>query len=78
MVTQTNYLKQSVNIFHSLEQPPLIEGDIVDDVATRQQIDAEANGIASTFDAIAGRRKWENGVVPYVYGSVGKFRMLSR
>eukprot|EP00795_Rhopilema_esculentum_P016336 gene16336-7726_t len=53
------------------EQPPLIEGDIVDDVATRQQIDAEAYGIASTFDAIAGRRKWENGVVPYVYGSVG-------
>ena len=34
--------------------------------------EAAADGYGSTFDAIAGRRKWEGGVVPYVYGSVGK------
>ena len=57
---------------HFSEQPLLIEGDIVDDAATRVQMEAEANGIASTFDAISGNKKWPNGVVPYVYGSVGK------
>ena len=56
------------------EQPFLIEGDIVDDIATRVQIDAEASAddLSNAFDAISGRRKWENGVVPYVYGSVGR------
>ena len=60
--------------FDFSEQPFLIEGDIVDDISTRVQIDAEASadGLSNAFDAISGRRKWENGVVPYVYGSVGK------
>jgi len=59
--------------FGIVEQPFLIEGDIVDDISTRVQIDAEASadGLSNAFDAISGRRKWENGVVPYVYGSVG-------
>ena len=52
----------------------MIEGDIVDDVATRVQMEAEASadGLSNAFDAISGRKKWENGVVPYVYGSVGR------
>lgn len=56
----------------------MIEGDIVDDVSTRVQMEAEAvsDGLSNAFDAISGRRKWENGVVPYVYGSVGKIKNI--
>lgn len=63
---------------HFTEQPFLIEGDIVDDAATRVQMEAEASadGLSNAFDAISGRRKWENGVVPYVYGTVGKIKFF--
>ena len=75
------FSKQSCQIFPFapfLEQPKLIEGDIVDDIATQVQMEAEAaaDGLSNTFDAISGNRKWQNGVVPYVYGSVGKFTSL--
>eukprot|EP00794_Sanderia_malayensis_P007567 gene7567-8406_t len=55
------------------DQPPLIEGDIVDDAHTRAMMAEErrvADGQASPFDALQ-RGKWPNGVVPYVFGSVG-------
>lgn len=54
------------------DQPPLIEGDIVDDAHTRAMMAEErrvADGQSSPFDALQ-RGKWPNGVVPYVFGSV--------
>lgn len=57
------------------DQPPLIEGDIIDDDDTRAKMELErkaADGEASVFDALNGG-KWANGVVPYVFGSVGNY-----
>ena len=51
------------------EQPPLIEGDIIDDDDTRRKIEVERTGGAA-YDAL-NRGKWPNGVVPYTFGSVG-------
>ena len=52
------------------DQPPLIEGDIIDDDDTRRKIELERTGGAA-YDALNGG-KWPNGVVPYRFGSVGK------
>ena len=54
-----------------IDQPPLIEGDIIDDDDTRQKMEAASRGGAAAFDALNGG-KWANGVVPYVFGNVGK------
>eukprot|EP00112_Aurelia_sp_Birch-Aquarium-sp1_P006001 Seg1671.13 transcript_id=Seg1671.13/GoldUCD/mRNA.D3Y31 product="Zinc metalloproteinase nas-4" protein_id=Seg1671.13/GoldUCD/D3Y31 len=56
--------------FGALDQPPLIEGDIIDDDDTRYKMEQASNGGASAFDALQGG-KWPNGVVPYKFGSVG-------
>ncbi|XP_065058941.1 hatching enzyme 1.2-like [Rhopilema esculentum] len=56
--------------FGSIDQPPLIEGDIIDDDDTRQKMEAASRGGAAAFDALNGG-KWQNGVVPYVFGNVG-------
>ena len=53
------------------DQPPLIEGDIIDDDDTRRKIELERTGGAA-YDALNGG-KWPNGVVPYRFGSVGKW-----
>ncbi len=62
-------------IFWIIDQPPLIEGDIVDDERTRAMMEAErraANGEASAFDA-SNYGKWKDGIVPYeIDGSLGK------
>ena len=58
------------------DQPPLIEGDIIDDDDTRYKMEQAANGGASAFDALQGG-KWPNGVVPYTFGSVGKYVFAS-
>ena len=69
---KTKYRPHQINqrILFS-DQPPLIEGDIIDDDDTRYKMEQAANGGASAFDALQGG-KWPNGVVPYKFGSVGK------
>jgi len=57
--------------FGSVDQPPLIEGDIIDDDDTRRKIELERTGGAE-YDALNGGR-WPNGIVPYRFGSVGRY-----
>lgn len=56
------------------EQPPLIEGDIIDDDDTRIKIEIAKTGGAA-YDALNGG-KWPGGVVPYKFGSVGTWYIV--